>query len=157
MAESSSTSSELMGLLLMACGTMVEKLQNKLREVGFDDVRPQHGFTFQLLSFGGANVNEIAEHLGVTKQAASQMLEYLEQRGYIMRHPDERDGRSKIVMLTNRGWDCIKHTEAILTQLETEWNNYLGQERMSQLQIDLRSLILKANNGSYPRRLRPGW
>ncbi len=156
MAESTQTS-ELMGLLLMACGTIIECLQKKLVEAGFDDVRSQHGFTFQLLSYGGANVNEIAEHLGVTKQAASQMLEYLEQRGYLVRQPDQRDGRSKIVMLTSRGWDCIKLTETILAQLETEWTEYLGLERMQQLQIDLRSLILKANNGSYPRRLRPGW
>ena len=37
---------------------------------------------------GDETVVEVAEHLGVTKQAASQLVEQLVQRGYVIREAD---------------------------------------------------------------------
>jgi DNA-binding MarR family transcriptional regulator len=142
-------------LLAMAYRALKDELHNRLAQTGFEDVRSAHGYIFQLISWKPAGINEIAEHLDVTKQAASQMIEYLEQHGYVKRERHPTDGRGKLVVLTKRGWDCIRTTESILSELEIYYTNLIGTERMDDLQTDLRSIILEANKGTLPGLLRP--
>jgi len=61
---------------------------------------------FVRISGGDATVVDVAEHLGVTKQAACQLVEQLVQRGYARHNPDPRDGRSQLLTLTSRGIAC---------------------------------------------------
>ncbi len=51
---------------------------------------------------------DVADYLGVTKQAASQLVEQLVQRGYVVREADPGDARSRILKLTERGWACTR-------------------------------------------------
>jgi DNA-binding MarR family transcriptional regulator len=146
---------ELTILLSLAFRALTDELHLQLARLGFDDVRPTHGYIFQLLSFGAANVNEVAAHLGVTKQAASQLIDYLEQHHYLTRQPDPGDKRGKLVVLTARGWECIRQTERIFSELEAQWTARLGTERMEALRADLRKLVLEANGGNMPHLLRP--
>lgn len=146
---------ELTILLALAFRSLTDELHVRLAQLGFDDVRPNHGYAFQLLSFGPANINDLAAHLEVTKQAASQMVEYLEQHKYVIRQPDPNDKRGKLVGLTARGWECIRHTERIFSELEAQWTERLGNTRMAELRSDLRSLVLNANGGVIPPLLRP--
>lgn len=157
MNDSSSDSYELIILLAQAFRVLTDELHLRLAKLGYDDVRPAHGFVFQLISHNGATVNEVAEHLGITKQAASQMLDYLEQRGYILRQPNFKDLRGKLVTLTDKGWGCIHATEAIFAELQNGWGENIGAERLEQLRLDLRQLIMLAHNNSLPSGLRPVW
>lgn len=47
--------------------------------LGYDDVRPAPGFAFQRIAPHSATGNELAEFLDITKQAASEMVDYLER------------------------------------------------------------------------------
>jgi len=120
-------------------------------------VRPAHGFAFHRLTPNGATGNELAEFLDITKQAASEMVDYLEQHGYVVRLPHPTDRRGKIVTLTDRGWSCIRETEAILSQLEAQWTAIIGANRMEELRTDLRQLVMVANGGTLPQKFRPTW
>ncbi len=82
-------------LVLRAATQVVDGIQRGLAERGFTDVRPVHGFAFVRISAGDATVVDVADHLGVTKQAASQAVEQLVQRGYITGNADPSDGRSR--------------------------------------------------------------
>jgi DNA-binding MarR family transcriptional regulator len=93
-------------LILRAATRLVDGIQEGMAARGFDDVRPAHGFAFVLIAGGGSTVAELAEHLGVTKQAASQMVQHLESRGYVTRAPHPDDARAKLVVLTERGRAC---------------------------------------------------
>jgi DNA-binding MarR family transcriptional regulator len=148
---------ELAILFAISFRTLIDDLHVRLTAKGYGDVRPAHGFVFQLLAPDGATGSEIAEHLGITKQAASQMVDFLEQHGYILRQPHPGDGRGKIVVLTERGWNCIHETEAIFADQERQWTQVLGAERMETFREDLRRLVLASNDGVIPRRLRPVW
>lgn len=156
MAEQSLGSYELIVLMGLAYRNMIDDLQAGMVEAGFSDVRPGHGFAFQLLSFKSASVNELAEHLGVTKQAASQMVEYLEQRRYVIRQTDPNDKRSKVVTLTDRGWACIKKAEEILAGLEKQLAGQLGPVAIAELRDSLRNLVYQRQGGE-TLRLRPIW
>lgn len=129
MAEEEAVGYELMILFATAFRLAVEELHDELAKIGFDDVRPSHGFIFQKISHGGATGNEIADHLGITKQAASLSIDYLEEHGYVSRKPHPNDRRGKLVVLTERGWECIRATETIFTSIEKRWGKALGDKK----------------------------
>ncbi len=78
------------------------QLQQRMADAGSGDVRPAHGFAFSRLAPDGATGQDLAGHLGVTRSAASQMIDELEQRGYVRRLPHPTDRRGKLVALTGR-------------------------------------------------------
>jgi DNA-binding MarR family transcriptional regulator len=80
-----------------------------LNELGFGDIRPAHGFMFKCITPDGATGIELAEHLGITKQAVSKMVDYLEKSGYVMRRTHPTDKRGQLIVLTERGLS-ISHT-----------------------------------------------
>jgi DNA-binding MarR family transcriptional regulator len=153
----SAPSYDLALLLLLGSRTMIDNLHKHLAVLGYDDVRPAHGFAFHRLAPDGATGNELAEFLDITKQAASEMVDYLEQHGYVVRQPHPTDRRGKIVTLTDRGWNCIRETEAILSRMEAQWTAIIGAKRMEELQADLRQLVTVANDGTLPQKFRPTW
>jgi DNA-binding MarR family transcriptional regulator len=147
-------SGEIPGLLGMAFHAVMEEVHARLAEEGFADVRPAHGFAFQYLSVrGGATAAELGEHLGVTKQAAVQLVEELEKRGYVERRPHPADRRARVVVLAARGWACIQRVVALWSEIETRWANLIGPERLTALRDDLATFVTAA--GSPP--IRPLW
>jgi DNA-binding MarR family transcriptional regulator len=144
-------------LLALGFRTVIDDLHKHLAALGYDDVRPAHGFAFQRLAPNGATGNEVAEFLDITKQAASEMVDYLEQHGYVTRQPHPTDRRGKIITLTARGWGCIRETEAILSHLEAQWATIIGIQHMEELRADLRKLVTVANGGTLPQKFRPTW
>jgi len=148
---------DLTVLLALAFRSVVDELQRRLAARGYDDVRPAHGFAFVRLTPDGATGNELAEHLGVTKQAASSMVDYLVERGYVERRPHPSDGRGKVVALTAQGWACIAATEEIFADIEHRWAAMVGAERMEALRADLRRVVAGMSDGRSPQRLRPVW
>jgi len=148
---------DLTVLFMLALRAMVDEVHLRLGAAGFDDLRPAHGFAFQRLAAQGATGNELAEHLGITKQAASAMVDYLEEHGYVARQPHPRDGRGKIVVLTRRGWDCIRAAEAIFADVERRLVETVGAERMALLRFDLQRIVTAMDADGRPVRLRPVW
>lgn len=148
---------ELPLLFTLGSRAVIDELHRQLAARGYDDLRPAHGFAFQRIAQGGATGNELAAFLGMTKQAASQMIEYLEQRGYVARQPNPDDRRGKIIALTERGWDSLRESAAILGAIEAEWAALLGSERLAELRADLRRLVAATAGGTLPRQLRPVW
>jgi DNA-binding MarR family transcriptional regulator len=61
------------------------------------------GALFQLSHRGMSSVSSIGDRLGVTRAAASQLLDRLVRHGLIARSEDPDDRRSKQIMLTKRG------------------------------------------------------
>src|SRR5918997_276862 len=95
-------------LLLGAARALVDGIDAGVRARGFTALRPAHGFAFALLAGGGATVVDLAPHLDVTKQAASQMVDDLVTKGYVERRPRPGDARARLLVLTERGWACTR-------------------------------------------------
>ncbi|QBD83342.1 MarR family transcriptional regulator [Ktedonosporobacter rubrisoli] len=146
----------MLALLAMAFHTIVEELQASLEQAGYNDVRPSHGFVFHRLTPSGATGNELAEYLGITKQAISLMIDELEQRGYVERRAHPTDRRGKLIILTEKGWGCIKATEAAMVEIERHWAELLGAEQLESMRADLYRLVMMANHSQMPA-LRLVW
>lgn len=137
-------------LLLGAAGTVLQAIHEGVERRGFVGVRPAHGFAFVRLVPDGATIVEVAEHLGVTKQAASQLVEDLLRRGYVRSEPHPRDARAKLITLTDQGWACTRAADEAALDAVRDWARELGPDRVGQLTADLARV-------SKPGRLRPLW
>jgi len=147
---SSPDASTLTALVLRVATQLIEGIDDGVAARGFTDVRPAHGFAFVRISVGGATTVEVAEHLGVTKQAASQLVEQLVQRGYVRREPDPADGRARRLQLTERGWACTRAAEQAAADLITTWQQRAGAQALAHLHQGLQAV-------AEPGPLRPAW
>ena len=140
----------LSALVLATGNALVDGIQAGVVERGFTDVRPAHGFAFARLAPAGATVSERATHLGVTRQAAAQLVDELVAKGYVerRRHPD--DGRAQLITLTERGWACTRAADAAATETVGTWAAVLGEERLRAIR-DALTEIAPAGH------LRPTW
>ena len=136
--------------VLRLASQLVDGIQEGLARRGFNDVRPAHGFAFARISEGDATTADVAEHLGITKQATGQLVDYLVDHGYVMRRPDERDARARLLLLTERGRACTVAAEAAAMQTVDGWRSQLGPSEFGQLQMAFRTITT-------PGRLRPSW
>jgi DNA-binding MarR family transcriptional regulator len=136
--------------VLRLASQLVDGIQSGLARQGFDDVRPAHGFTFVRISAGGATTARVAEHLGVTKQAAAQLVAYLVEHGYIERRSDPADARARLLVLTDRGRACTAAAEQAAAETVANWQSRLTPPAFEQLKEALGEL-------ADPGQLRPAW
>ena len=71
----------------------------------FDPRRGQGRILTALKKMSGVNQRELAFILDIRPQSLGELLQKLEQNGYIKRRPDEEDKRAMIVELTEKGRD----------------------------------------------------
>lgn len=136
--------------VLRVASQLVDGIQQGLVRRGFDDVRPVHGFAFARIGGARATTSDLAAHLGVTKQAAAQLVEHLVQRGYLRREADPNDGRARLLVLTDRGRACTVAADQAAGDVVQHWRDQLPDAQFTQLQEALQRIAL-------PGRLRPAW
>jgi len=76
---------------------------------------------------GGTRVSDLAEKLGITRQAVGQLVDDLERMGAVERLPDPDDGRAKRVAFTPAGRQSILDGLNHLKSLEGELSEILGE------------------------------
>lgn len=112
---------------------------------------------FTYINPDGATGIELAEYLGITKQAVSKMVDYLEENGYVMRKTHPTDKRGKIIVLTERGLSVMKAKKEILADIETRWAENIGDERMKMIKEDLIKLVHGEKEDKLASKLIPVW
>lgn len=136
--------------VLRLASQLVDGIQDGLSRRGFTDVRPAHGFAFARISAGRTTTADLAEHLGVTKQAASQLVDRLVHRGYLTRQQDPLDARARLLVLTDRGRACTAAAQEVAAETVQHWQTRLEPEQLHAL----RSALLAV---ATPGPLRPTW
>jgi DNA-binding MarR family transcriptional regulator len=109
---------------------------------GFPDYRPTHQAVFQWLSPDGDRVTDLAERLGMTRQSVSELIDYLEERGYVERMPDPKDRRAVLVRRTERGWKVNRVARVVVEEVQAGWAQQLGREDFDALVRLLRRLVV---------------
>ncbi|HEX6872414.1 MAG TPA: MarR family transcriptional regulator [Micromonosporaceae bacterium] len=147
---------ELTYLLGMAFQLVLRAFTERLSAQGYGDLRPVHGFLFQSLWGAGATSSELAERLGVTKQAAGQLVDDLAERGYLRREPHPQGGRRRLVVLTDQAREHLTVAGAVLHGLEDELAGRLGATSLSDLRTRLAALVRELAGDDLPP-WRPVW
>jgi len=127
----------LSAALLAVAGDLTQRIHEGVVARGFADLRPAHGFAFARLAPGGATVTDLAGHLGVTKQAASQLVDEIVRKGYAERRPHPGDARARLVVLTERGRECTRAAEEAAAEAVGAWGELLGEGEMRALRGSL--------------------
>ncbi|WP_329246767.1 MarR family winged helix-turn-helix transcriptional regulator [Streptomyces sp. NBC_01478] len=140
----------LTAALLAAAGDLTKRINDGVVARGFEGVRPAHGFAFVRLAPDGATATDLAAHLGITKQAASQLVDELVRKGYVERRPHPGDARARLVVLTELGWACTRAAEEAAADAVQSWVELLGESEVRVLCDRLRRI---APYGP----LRPAW
>jgi DNA-binding MarR family transcriptional regulator len=96
---------------------------------------------FRLYHRGPSPVNELAEHLGVTMAAVSQLLAPLEETGLIQRTEDQADRRVKRIALTDQGIQRVQES----MHARHAWLEDLAALITSEEKTELLSPILRLN------------
>jgi len=86
---------------------------------------------------------KLSELLGLKKASVTQMLQNLEERGYVNKEPNKDDKRSSIIKLTEKGRSLIRDEESIYNQFETNMQKLLTEDELIQLE----DLLYKLSRG----------
>ena len=119
-------------LLRAARAAYIDAVRKALIEAGFDDM-PRNGAyvlsaiaqgggpVISAVAQGGASMAGIIRGLGVTKQAAGQLIDTLVLRGYVERREDKEDRRKLTVALTTTGEDAAHVGDAFAGPAAACW------------------------------------
>ncbi len=113
----------------------------KLRDYGHDGLTLFHTALISNLDLEGTRTTVLAQRAGVSKQAMSQLVVELEQRGYIERVPDPNDGRASLVKFTEQGWQLLQDAYQVKKEIEAEYTAILGEMGIKELWRLLETLI----------------
>jgi DNA-binding MarR family transcriptional regulator len=106
-------------------------------------LRRSHTQLLPHIDLDGTRMSELAERLGVSKQAVTQLVDELESFGVVERVPDPEDARARRVCFTARGRAGFFEGLATLRELERELGRAIGEKPMAEL----RSALLAIHDG----------
>jgi len=149
----SRSGADLALLLLGGFRTLVDAAAAELAERGHEDVRPVHDFAMRAIAAGADSASELGRRLSITKQSAAKTIAVLQERGYVTRDTDPRDGRRKRLQVTALGFDVMRQGEAVFDELRDQWAQQIGAAELDRIEDHLTALA-----GAQPVRFdTPGW
>jgi DNA-binding MarR family transcriptional regulator len=118
-----------------------ERLRADFAGQGMAGLRPLHALLLVPLLGGGRHASDLAETLGVSRQAVAQVVTRLERDGYVQRIDDPGDARAKLICLTSRGRAALRTMRATALAVEEEWRRRLGAEQLASFRDTLITLL----------------
>lgn len=143
-------------LLAMAYRLLIDGLHERLAERGWTDVRPPYGFVLLAVRRGPVTGTDVAALMGMTKQAASQLVDAMEGAGYLSRVVSETDRRVRVLTLSDRGARLLADVEEVYADIEGEWARQAGDHGLRAVRDALSTVVRSANDGVLPA-VRPTW
>jgi DNA-binding MarR family transcriptional regulator len=127
-------------LLRAARGAYARAITASLVAAGFDDLPRNASFVLGGMISQGATAADMIKGLGVSKQAASQLIDTLVLRGYLTRtvHPEDR--RRMTIDMTDRGRAAAAAIHAGVADVDDELTARLTQTELNGLRAGLAAL-----------------
>jgi DNA-binding MarR family transcriptional regulator len=129
---------------------MIDELHERLRALGWEDVRPSFGFHLLALRDAPLTTTELASRLGVSKQAVSKLADAMVDQALLERRPHESDGRQSLLALAPRGHELLADVEKIYAELEREWADIIGAAALGQTKTRLANVLATVHGGALP-------
>jgi len=101
-------------------------------------LRPSQLRLLSLTPTDGMRVTDLAERVGMTKQALGEFANDLEGRGLLESVRDPADRRVRILRPTQRGREAVGAGERVIAELEARWAQRLGPRKWEQFRALLR-------------------
>lgn len=127
--------------LLRAARLWNEQAIARVRARGFANARLSHTQVLPHLDLEGTRLTDLAARLDVTKQAAQQLINELEEAGLVERVPDPSDGRAKLIRFTAFGRRSILDGLDVLRGIEDELRRDIGDHAVDVLGAGLAKVV----------------
>ena len=136
------------GILLgLAYQAFVVELRADLQRAGLAGSGRADGYVFRALDEQPLTVSDLATMLGVTKQAAGQIVSDMEGRGLVSRRPDPDDGRARLLDLTADGRRALRRARAFHRRFEARLTRQLGSDAVATVVRALEHIGLAEDRG----------
>lgn len=110
-----------------------EAIRRVAHKQGTPRLRRSHTSLLPHIDLEGTRVTDLAERLGISKQAVSQLVDDLEELGVLAREADPDDARARRVVFTPRGRAGLLEGLGVLRTLEAELARAIGAQPMRAL------------------------
>ena len=128
-------------LVQLLAATARPRLARAFAQAELDGIRPAQAVALVPLASGGLHASDLADRLGVSRQAVAQAVTSLERHGYVTRATTPDDARTRIIELTARGRQTLRVMRSNAVDLEKRWEKMLGQRRFGELRRTLQMLL----------------
>jgi DNA-binding MarR family transcriptional regulator len=118
---------------------------------GCDDMPRNGTYVIGAIARGYAPLSDVIQELGMSKQAAGQLVDTLVLRGYLDRATDPADRRRLTLTLTERGRAAAQATGAAIAGVDAELAERIGAEAIARTRETLAALA----SIDAPGRARP--
>jgi DNA-binding MarR family transcriptional regulator len=136
-------------LFRTAYNLLSQAVFNHLAASGFGDLRPAHGNVLERLTYvNEARLSVMASKAGMTAQSMGELVDDLEQRGYLTRRNDPADRRAKLVRLTAKGSRVSAAAAEAVAAEERRLETMLGPQGHARV----RTIVSRIIENSEPRR-----
>jgi DNA-binding MarR family transcriptional regulator len=130
---------ELVILLFRSAKALVDRLRMGQPETGLTVV---HGLAARyLVDHHDVTTVELARHLGITKQSASEVVTALEEATIVQRVPHPSDGRARVILLTKQGKARLAERRRRWNEIEDEWVELAGRNKVDAMRDALSAYL----------------
>jgi DNA-binding MarR family transcriptional regulator len=117
-----------------------ERVQGQLVAAGFDDLPRGGPYVLGAMANRGGAARDVMEQLGISKQAASKLIDLLVVRGYLAREVDPADRRRLSLSVTDRGRAAARIVGVTVGSVEQELARRLPPGDLEALRRGLTAL-----------------
>ena len=103
--------------------------------------KPKHSAVFAQIDPDGSRLTDLARRANITAQAMGELVDELEDLGYVTRGPDPTDRRAKLIVLTPRGRAAVEAGKQTIVGIEARIDEILGKEGHALLRELLAKLL----------------
>jgi len=113
----------------LAIGQLLVRLLHEFRRTlfasvegtQFADLRFAHNQIWGNVGIDGIRLTDLAHKANLSLAACSELVNELQQLGYLERRPDPTDGRAKLIFPTRRGRALLDAAGVRVAELEADW------------------------------------
>ena len=127
-------------LLRAARGAYGHAVRTRIAAAGFDDLPRNGPFVLGGMANHDVSAGNLIRQLGVSKQAASQLIDTLVLRGYLERRIDPDDRRRMEIELTDRGRAVAAVVSEGVESVDTELAQQISPAELAGLRTGLEAL-----------------
>jgi DNA-binding MarR family transcriptional regulator len=135
-------------LLLHAFQGYERWLFDGYRHRGEEGLRPKHGAVIANIDRNGTRASVLADRAGMTRQAMGELIDELEELGYVERVPDPDDRRAKLIRPTGKTLKRQRLARELNDEIDAAYLERLGEARHRQLRRALAELVELTGTGA---------
>lgn len=139
------TDEELVILVIRTAKAFIDRLRSE-HPTAATQMTAVHGLAMRYLAGrDDVTAGDLARHLKMTKQSASEAVAVLESAGLVERVPHPTDGRARVLRLTKKGRTKLDERRKLWRGVEDEWADLVGRDQLDVVRDALLAYLAAAD------------